>query len=248
MALSAASLRAEIPIPDPAGRSVIDLGDVIAPATEQAMEQRHAALFDKTGVALVVVTVPELDGEPIEGFALRAAETWGAGRKGEDRGIVIALAVRERRVYIATGYGVEGFLNDARAGRVLDEEAVPFLRRNDFGGGLDQASAAITRIAAAEFGAEVEGLPEPAPRSNKRIPIWVIVLLVGALVVIVLFAGAAASGSSKWQGGSRGKRPRRNDTWYDGFGGGGFGRGGGGGGFGGFGGGGFGGGGAGRGF
>ncbi len=134
-ALSVAAVRAEIPIPDPAGRSVIDQGNVIDAATEPAMEERHASLFDKTGVALVVVTVPELDGEPIEGFALRAAETWGAGRKGEDRGIVIALAVRERRIYVATGYGVEGFLNDARAGRVLDDEAVPFLRRNDFSGG-----------------------------------------------------------------------------------------------------------------
>ncbi|RMH41677.1 MAG: TPM domain-containing protein [Deltaproteobacteria bacterium] len=233
----AGAARAATPLPtrDPA-RSVYDTAGVLRPETRRALEALHRELFAKTGVMIVTVTVPRLVDETIEQFAVRVGQTWGVGRKGEDRGIVVALSVEDRRIFIATGYGVEGFLPDGRVGALLDAYVVPHLRRDDFDGGLANASAALARVVARHFGVALDGaiaVREPPRRRLTPGEIVVIALLLVALgyafvrhpvLFLMLLSG----------GGHRG----------GGFGGG-FGGGGGGGGFGG---GGFGGGGAGRGF
>ena len=85
---------------------------MLSAQTVPTLERFHRELFAKTGVAIVVITVPTLDGEPVSDFAVRVGEEWGVGRRGEDRGIVVALAVAERDIFIAAGYGVEGYLPD----------------------------------------------------------------------------------------------------------------------------------------
>jgi uncharacterized protein len=245
---AAAPAAARVELPPPGDQSVHDLAAVVRPGDAEAMEGLHRELFGKTGVAIVVLTVPRLDGEPIEELAVRAGSEWGVGRTGEDRGIVVALAIEERRVFIATGYGVEGFLPDGRVGAILDREVRPHLRAGDYSAGLLAASRALASAAAAEYGVALEGLP-PRGRPTRRGPDWI------ELVVLVFLFGwwGLFIWMRRLRGAARG--------WDAGFGGGGFGSGSGGGGFfgggfgggssggfGGFGGGGFGGGGAGRGF
>ena len=240
---------ATVTLPPAAGNPVHDLAGVLSPTARSSLQRLHTALFDTTGVALVVVTVASLEGEPIEDFALRAGTEWGVGRKGEDRGVVVALAIAERRIFVATGYGVEGFLPDGRVGGLIDRVARPALGAGDYDGALLQLSAAIAGAAAGEYGVAIEeiaaarGAGGGAPRGRPPGPaaflfglavlIFLIVLFVRhpTLFLMLLFSGMGRGG---YGGGRRG-----------GFGGGGFG---GGTGFGGFGGGGFGGGGAGRGF
>ncbi len=235
---------AQVQLPPAGNRSVHDLAGVIRDSDTRAMEQRHRALFAATGVAIVVLTVPGLEGESIDGLALRAGEEWGAGRKGEDRGVIVALAIEERRISIQTGYGVEGFLPDGKVGAIIDQYALPLLKRNDFSGALLQTSAVLVGIAANEFGIAIEGAASPGRdrtggrRSRRRGPLGIVMTLLmiagmGYLAIRhpTLFFILLMSGMGRGRGG--------------GFGGGGFG---GGSGFGGFGGGGFGGGGASRGF
>ena len=126
---------AQVELPPHGDRSVHDLAGVVSAPHIQTMERLHKELFDKTGVALIVVTVARLEGEPIEDFAVRVGEEWAPGVRGEDRGIVIALAMEERRVFVATGYGVEGYLPDGRVARLVDQFAIPSLRQNDFSTG-----------------------------------------------------------------------------------------------------------------
>ena len=245
LAASTAAALAQVSLPPRTDRSVHDLAGVISQEHAALMERLHRALFQKTGVAIVVVTVPRLDGEPIEDFAVRLGKHWGVGRKGEDRGVVVALAIQERRVFIATGYGVEGFLPDGKVGGILDSEVLPSLRRDAWSEGMVRASAALTREAAAEYGVVIDDLAQaPAPRRATRgrggISRIVPFLILAAIVFLVirepwLLLMLMGSGGRRGRGGFR----------TGGFGGGGFG---GGTGFGGFGGGGFGGGGAGRGF
>ena len=230
-------------LPARTDRSVHDTAGVIEPSDAALMERLHRALFEKTGVAIVVVTVPRLDQEPIEDFAVRVGKEWGVGRKGEDRGIVVALAIEERRVFIATGYGVEGFLPDGKVGGILDDEVLPDLRRNAWSVAMVRASAALVREAAAEYNVSIADLDQaPAPRAThsptllSRIVPFLLMALAFYLMIrhpwifLMLMSSGRRGGGGFRTGG---------------FGGGGFG---GGTGFGGFGGGGFGGGGAGRGF
>jgi uncharacterized protein len=217
---------------------VHDLASVIRPEHEQAMEAAHTALQRETGVAIVVITVPRLDGEPIEDFTVRVGHEWGVGTRGQDRGMVLALAVQERRIYLATGYGVEGFLPDGRVGRILDEYALPALRRGDFSEGLFRTSQALVGLSRQELGTGARRSPLRDPALERRGKVLAAFV---ALVAFVVMAYLAVRHprlfmlillSMAQSGGGRGGRRR-----------GGFGSRGG---FGGFGGGGFGGGGAGR--
>jgi uncharacterized protein len=245
--LLAAALRpaaAQVELPPSGGRSVHDMAGVISAEHLQVMERIHTELYQKTGVAIVVITVPGLDGEPIADLAVRAGTEWGVGKKGEDRGIVVALAIEERRFFIATGYGVEGFLPDGRVGGIRDQYAMPHLSRGDFSTGLLQASAALVAAAAAEYRVTIEGISARAPPGRGRggggppspARIFFGLLMIAVMIYLAirhptLFMLLLLSGMGRRGGYSGG-----------GFRGGGFG---GGSGFGGFGGGGFGGGGAG---
>src|SRR6185369_2653387 len=81
---------ARLSLPPHGDRSVHDLAGVLDPASETTLERRHTELFQKTGVAILVITVPRLEDETLSDFAVRVGTEWGAGKKGEDRGIVVA--------------------------------------------------------------------------------------------------------------------------------------------------------------
>lgn len=242
------------PLPPHDRRSVYDLAGVIRANDVAQMERWQRALFDATGVAIVVITVPRLEDETIDEFAVRAGQSWGVGRKGEDRGIVVVRVVQPRGIYVATGYGVEGYLPDGRVGALIDSEVAPHFAAGDVSGGLKQLSAALTSIAAEQYGLSIDGLQEARVSGHARgrgggqifgllFGLFVLFIILSALrsplltALILSGMGGRRRGPGGWGGG-----------WGSGgFGGGGFGGGGFSGGFGGFGGGGFGGGGAGRG-
>jgi uncharacterized protein len=239
--------------PRPRG-AVHDGAGVIRPADAAAVEALSARLWEKARVAVVVAAIPDLGGEPIEDVAVRIARTWGIGGR-EDRGILILAAVRERRAWIATGYGAEGFLPDGLAGEVLDQEMVPRFKEGDLSGGLRAGAERIAAIEAREFGFTLEEIPAAPPRGTGRGGgVSPLVLLAAVAVVLILRAALGGGGPFWWlfhdHPPGRGRPGRRGRLGGRGglFGGGGFGGGFRGGGFGGFGGGSFGGGGAGRGW
>jgi uncharacterized protein len=255
LSLLPGALHAAVALPSPESATVHDLAGIVRSEDAAEMEQLHAELFAQCGVALVVITVPSLDGEPIEVFAHRVAETWAPGRRGEDLGIVVALALAERRIQVATGYGVESFLPDGRVGRLIDRHALAPLRRDDFSSGLRQLSAALAGASADHFGVELSSGPRRPSQSKQPtrfVVLFIVLLLIGSVLVIVVVAralsrrgrAARVRRSGRLEGpdlrggrGIRGARPSGHSV-----------AGSRGGGFGGFGGGGFGGGGAGRGF
>lgn len=224
---------AESALPPRSDRSVYDVAGVLDEASEARLEAQNRELYEKTGVAIVIVTVPKLEDETIEELAVRAGQTWGVGQKGKDRGMVVALARADREIFVATGYGTEGYLPDGKVGRLLDETAIPYLRADRFSEGAVALATALAAASAAEYGVELTGAPATRRPTRPPGPIPLILIALAilafgylawrhpALLVFFLLAG---------RGGRHGS----------GFGGGG--------GFGGFGGGGFGGGGAGRGF
>ena len=213
-----------------------DLAGVLDRGTIETMEGRHTELFQKTGVAIVVITVPRLEDETLADFAVRVGTEWGVGKKGDDRGIVVAVTTEEPHIFVATGYGVESFLPDGRVGAILDRFVVSPLRAKDFSTALLQASNALVGACAEHYGATIEGVESPRVAWKTKgdwrtsLPLLVFLVLIILLRIFVIPGG---------------RRGRYRGVWYGGGFGGGFG-GGGGGGFGGFGGGGFGGGGAGR--
>ena len=203
----------------------------------QALEQKLASYEQNTGHQFALLTVPTLDGDPIEDFSIRAADKWKLGDKARDDGLLMIIAASDRKLRIEVGYGLEGEITDAFSAGVIREVIQPAFRAGRYAEGIDQAFELLM----AKAQGEAVGAPR-APRVQADRSSLVPFVVFGIVVLIVMsrFGG----------GGGGGRRRRRGGVLFlpGGFGGGGFGGGGwgggGGGGWGGGGGGGFGGGGA----
>jgi uncharacterized protein len=157
--------RAEVAVPKPSG-PVNDFANVLSPPYRDKLISLTGELFQKTGTPVVVVTMPDLGGAEYNEYANRIYNEWGIGKKGEDKGVLIFLAVKERKIRIETGYGVEGILPDGLVGEIRDRYMIPYLKRNDFDEGLLNGTKAIAQIIADDAGVTLNG--ETAPRLPKK--------------------------------------------------------------------------------
>jgi uncharacterized protein len=224
---------------------VNDFAGVLSPGTLVSLNALCAQVDRQAHAQLAVVTVKNLDGEPIENFATALEDKWKVGKKGTDRGLLLILATDDRKYRIEVGYGLEGILPDGRVGDI-GRQMVPYLRQNDYDGAVTMAVRQIAGVIAADAGVTLNtGLrPGYAPAQQPKPLSLGEVLVLGVILLLVILFLARVGGSGLLGfligmflgGGGRG-----GGGGYDG--GGGFG-GGGDGGFGGFGGGSSGGGGA----
>jgi uncharacterized protein len=225
---------------------VNDFAGVLSPGTLASLNALCAQVDRQAHAQLAVVTVKNLDGEPIENFATALEDKWKVGKKGTDRGLLLILATDDRKYRIEVGYGLEGILPDGRVGDI-GRQMVPYLRQNDYDGAVTMAVRQIAGVIAADAGVTLNtGLrPGYAPAQQPKPLSLGEVLVLGVILLLVIFFLARVGGSGllgfligMFLGGGGGGR---GGGGYGG--GGGFG-GGGGGGFGGYGGGSSGGGGA----
>src|SRR5258708_18444733 len=113
---------------------VNDFSSTLDASSKQSLEVYCANLERVTGVQMAIVLVPTLDGEPIEDVANRLYREWGIGKKGKDEGILIMLAVKDRKSRAEIGYGVEPIISDGAAGGIL-RQIRPILQQGNYGGG-----------------------------------------------------------------------------------------------------------------
>jgi uncharacterized protein len=118
----------------------------------RVIEEKLTAFEDRTGHQVVVLTVPSLEGEVLEDFAIKVAEAWKLGREEHDDGVLLLIAKDDRKLRIEVGYGLEAQLTDLLSQRILDEKVVPRFKEGDFAAGVDDGVTAI--LAVIDGGAE----------------------------------------------------------------------------------------------
>jgi uncharacterized protein len=226
-------------------RLVNDFAHVLTPEQIDALERKLVAYDDSTSNQIAVVTIQTTNDYAIDDVALGVLRKWGVGNKEKDNGIVILAAIADRKIWIATGYGMEGVVPDITAQTIIDHDILPNFRSGDYYRGFDEAANSIFKAAAGEYKA-----PEGYGQRGKgsRISTGKIIIAIIILFFILnMFGGGGKGGGFMSRRGYRGFGGPI--IFPGGFGGGGWGSSGGGGfgggGFGGFGGGGGGGGGAG---
>ncbi len=211
--------------PSPRG-AVNDFAGVIQPQYVGPMENLAREVLAKTGTAIVVATVETIGNNDPDDYANRLYQAWGIGKKGEDKGVLIFLTVKERRVRIETGYGVEGILPDGLVGEILDRYALPYFKDGQYGKGMAETMAAVSSVVAKAGGVTLTGARQPERRQvgTERGPgIFQLVLLLAAL--FFLLGTRQGRSMLPWillllMSGSGG---RRGGDGFGGFGGGGFG-------------------------
>lgn len=185
---------AQTEIPPLTGR-VMDPAEILSESTERTLTDLLKAHEDSTGNQIVVATVPSLEGEAIEEFALRAGRTWQIGTAEHDNGILLVVAPSERKVRIEVGYGLEGAVPDAVAAQIIRNEIIPEFRDGDFDAGVAAGTMALLEAARGEYEADDGSSDGPPP-----IAVRIIFGFVFGVVFLVVSFGAlmAKSKGLRW--------------------------------------------------
>ena len=152
---------------------VVDNAEILKPATRERIAALSKAHEDKSTDQIVVLTVPTLDGESVEEYAVRVFASWKLGQKGKDNGVLVLVAPQDRKMRIEVGYGLEGTLTDVAASRIIRNVMTPAFRANNFD---DGDAAGVAAIVAQLEGQKVSGrmaehrriLPIRPPAARNR--------------------------------------------------------------------------------
>lgn len=177
--------------PKPAG-PVLDQANIIPDDQEAALTQRLAAYNAQTGRALIVATIASLDGDDVANYTNTLFRTWGIGGQGTDQGLLFLIAPNDRRVRIEVGYGLEEFMPDVLAGRIIASAVTPRFKAGDYPGGInagvDQILTQLSRnpadakaVAEAAAAAQREGSPSEGGTFASAI-FWIVLIIVAIAI------------------------------------------------------------------
>ncbi len=221
-----------VALPKPTGYVVDEMG-LLTAMQKQGLTMLSTELEQKTTAQLATLVVATTGDEPIDSYSVKVFEAWKLGQKGKSNGVLLVVAVKDRKAHIEVGYGLEGAIPDGKAGEIIREAIIPYAK-TDLAAGVYAGHATLAQVISKEYGAVLSGKAN-APLQRQRAPLGPIQIIVMLIIFIALSMSKGGRllllgllGSGILGGGGRG----------------GFGSFGGGGGFGGFGGGGSGGGGA----
>lgn len=167
---------------------VVDQAAIIDDATERQLVQTLADFEQRSSDQIVVATIHDLGGEAVEPYANRLFRSWGPGQAGEDNGVLLLVAVDDRKMRIEVGYGLEGTLTDLHAKLIIDNTMVPAFRAGNFSGGIEEAVNDIIMVLEGNA-AELEARARRFAEDNEE-PVWPIVLFL--VVWSVIFFGGFA--------------------------------------------------------
>ncbi|MBX3301666.1 MAG: TPM domain-containing protein [Nitrospira sp.] len=179
---SSAILATALDVPPLTGR-VVDRAHVLPASTVESLTARLAAHEAQSSNQAAVLIIPSLEGDSLEEFSHRVATTWKLGQKDRDNGVLLLVTIRERKVRIEVGYGLEGVLTDARSAQIIRNEIVPRFRAGDMPGGVTEGINAILMTIEGTYQAS----ERPTPQAEHDITGQVVVAVLVGLVVGRIF-------------------------------------------------------------
>jgi uncharacterized protein len=236
----------EFPEPPPSGYYVLDLAEAIDASYEARINELCREVQRKTTAEMALLTIISFEGQDPWYYATEVGNLWGVGQEDEDNGLVMVVAVADRKVFTAAGSGMEAILPDAALDQIYRNTLVPNFRKERYGKGVYEAfqlyAVEIERYYDLEF-AGTRGAPkgrEGWQKFKSLALIWAIPLLMIAFFVFIIIVGKGSGSSSStrsyWSSGSSSSSSSSSSSFSlssssGGFGGGGFSGGGGGGGW-----------------
>jgi uncharacterized protein len=180
----------DIKMPKPIGDIYVqDFAKVLTQTEIEEIRSLGRTVEDQTTAQISVLTVDTIGENTIEEYANEAFRQYGIGNETENNGVLLVLAVTDRLIRIEVGYGLEGRIPDGKAGRILDEHAIPYLQNNQPNKAILETYKTLTNEVLAEYGQE-GGLQAPEKQAQSTtankglgIPSWLLILI----VVVVIF-------------------------------------------------------------
>ena len=177
------TVQAALAFPALTGR-VVDTAQMIDPVVREQLTQQLQALEQTSGDQIVVVTVPDLQGLPIEDYGYQLGRHWGIGQKGKDNGALLIVARDERKLRIEVGYGLEGVLTDAQSWVIINQVIAPAFKTGNYSKGISDGVAAMLQV----VGGDPLAVPAHVADANfaKDNPAFSIGMFVLLLIVLWL--------------------------------------------------------------
>lgn len=212
---------------------VNDYTGTLTAGQSQALESKLVAFNDSTSTQIAVVIVPTLNGKDVADFNIELGRAWGVGGKANNNGIVLLIAKNDRKLNIATGYGLEGALPDITAKQIIDQVIVPNFKGDDYYRGIEEGTDAIIQAVKGEYKAS-DSYSSGSGSKIGSIIFWIVLLI----IIIAISSGRGGGGSfmsrrgfAAWTigsmiGGGGGSGGGGSSGGFGGFGGGSFGGGG----------------------
>ncbi len=151
---------------------VNDYAGTVNDSTEAQLNTLLKQLESKTGAQIAVVVIDSTEGVPPSDYAVEFGQKWGVGKKEKDNGVVFLVAVKDRKVFIATGYGVEPILPDGKVGRIRDQVILPHFRKGNMEAGIVNGTIYLAQEIAKANGTSVQslasGIRSPPPLQKQR--------------------------------------------------------------------------------
>ena len=213
---------------------VNDYAKIFSSSEKAELNTLIGALERKTTAQIAVVTLATTSPLEIEDYAVRLFEKWGIGQKGKDNGALLLVAVKDRKVRIETGYGLEGALPDAICNKIIFSAIIPYFKKGEYNNGIIAGTAYIVQLIAGEYNVELGELKdfEAAYPVSRRSPLAAVLRLIFTLIFFTLFLGMRMGlfgllllGSGRrsggyWYGGGYGGNSGGFSGGFGGFGGG----------------------------
>ncbi len=190
----------EFPRPTDPPRLVNDFAGMLTTQQRTALENKLVEFDRSSSTQIAVITVDDLQGLDVSDYAARIFDAWGIGGKGKDNGILILVKPKTPdsagQVFISTGYGLEGAVPDALAGRIVDYDLLPEFRSGNYYGGLDKATTTLIGLTRGEFTAD-----EYIRRNENEGWLVSLATFVILIVVFLLLSGRRKRGYNVSRGG-----------------------------------------------
>jgi uncharacterized protein len=171
---------------------VVDQAHLLTAAEVADLTSKSEALEAQTGRQLVVATVNNLEGYPIDDYGYRLGRAWGIGQKGKDNGVILLVAPNEHKVRIEVGYGATAYLTDAMSGLIIREAILPHFKQNppDYGGGIEAGADALVKQlslppdeAAKNVAAATQAQQQRQHSGGNPLPVFFWLMVIGFVVL-----------------------------------------------------------------
>lgn len=170
---------------------VSDFTNTLTASQKQQLEQKLVAFDDSTSNQVAVVIIKSVDDYDINEYALGLGRAWGIGGKSKNNGVILLIAMGDRKISIQTGYGLEGALPDLYTKRIIDNDIKPFFKENDYFGGIDAGTNSIISLIKGEY---KNDNPKAKSKGGKG-SAGIIVIIIIIIIVIIIKKGGGRGGS-----------------------------------------------------
>jgi len=162
------------------------------------MEQKEILNFlnqieKKTSAEVTVVTIRSLNGTTIEDYSNKLFESWKIGKKGKDNGVLMLISIDDKQIRLEIGYGLEGEINDAKAGRIIRNDIAPFFQKNEYGNGIMAGLTSIAAEISPDF-ALAEQKTKDYNNLDTKIDFFVIFAIIAITILMIIFLSVKNAG------------------------------------------------------